>query len=330
MYYRSRLFLIASFVGAALVATTVEVRAQTAYGVTANGSLFRFDVNSPATITTIGSLGIVTDAIDFRPGTGTLYGIDVGPTTTQLYTINPNTAAVTPVGPGFPSVVAGAGGYNLADQTIGFDFNPRTLQGDGSIRIRLVASRGSDLRLHSETGLVAAVDTPLAYSTPITPGVDAVAYTNSGASTMGGLTTLYGVDANNDSLVRQGGVGGTPSPNGGLLTAIGPFGATVNSIPNLGFDILSTGSDDSDADELAFAVFARPDAPAGNEGDFLLYDMNLATGQVTNGRLVGGGVDFTGGFAVIPEPSSFVLFACALTGLMLGGLKLRSTRSGNR
>jgi hypothetical protein len=330
MCHRYRLLLIIGCVGVAMVARAAEVQAQTAYGVTANGSLFRFDVNSPATITTIGNLGIVTDAIDFRPGTGTLYGVDVGPTTTQLYTINPNTAAVTPIGPGFPSVVAGAGGYNLADQTIGFDFNPRTLQGDGSIRIRLVASRGSDLRLHSETGLVAAVDTPLAYATPDTPGVDAVAYTNSGAATTGGLTTLYGLDANTDSLVRQGGVGGTPSPNGGLLTAIGPFGVTVNSNPNVGFDILSTGSDDSDADESAFAVFARPDAPVGNEGDFLLYDMNLATGQVTNGRLVGGGIDFTGGFAVIPEPSSFVLSACALAGLMLGGVKVRSRRRGNR
>jgi hypothetical protein len=173
---------------------------------------------------------------------------------------------------------------------------------------------------------VAAVDTPLAYVTPITPGVDAVAYTNSGTATMGGLTTLYGLDANTDGLVRQGGVGGTPSPNGGLLTAIGPFGVTVNANPNLGFDILATGTDDTDADELAFAVFARPDAPVGNEGDFVLYDVNLATGQVTNGRLVGGGVDFTGGFAVIPEPSSFVLTTCALAGLTLGWFRVRSRR----
>src|SRR5688572_11496578 len=130
---------------AALSVSTNDVQAQTGYGVTANGSLFRFDVNSPGTITTIGNLGIVTDAIDFRPGTGVLYSVDVGPTTSQLYTINTTTAAVTPVGPGFPSIVAGAAGYNIADQTIGFDFTPRTLQADGSIRIRLVASRTANL-----------------------------------------------------------------------------------------------------------------------------------------------------------------------------------------
>jgi hypothetical protein len=323
-----RLFLAPLFVVAALVMGAADVHAQTAYGVTANGSLFRFDVNSPGTITTIGSLGIVTDAIDFRPGTGTLYGIDVGPTTTQLYTINPNTAAVTPVGPGFPSAVTGAGAYNLADQTIGFDFNPRTLQADGSIRIRVVASRGVNLRLNSDTGLVAAVDTPLAYVTPIVPGVDAVAYTNSGASTIGGLTTLFGVDANTDSLVRQGGVDGTPSPNGGLLTSIGPLGATVNSIPNVGFDILSTGSNDSNADELAFAVFARPDAPIGDPGKFLLYDVNLGTGQALNGRLVGAGVDFTGGFAVIPEPSSVILMVCAIGSLIFCRIRVRLRAQG--
>ena len=312
-----RSLVVYLFAIAALSVSTNDVQAQTGYGVTANGSLFRFDVNSPATITTIGNLGIVTDAIDFRPGTGVLYGVDVGPTTSQLYTINPNTAAVTPVGPGFPSVVAGAAGYNIADQTIGFDFNPRTLQADGSIRIRLVASRTANLRLNSDTGLVAAVDTPLAYSVVGAPGVDAVAYTNSGASTAGGLTTLFGIDITADNLVRQGGVDGTPSPNGGLLTTIGPFGVTINGQANVGFDIFSTGTDDTNADDLAYAVFTRPDAPVGDPGRFLLYDVSLATGATTNGRLVGASVDFAGGFAVIPEPSSFALLLGGLVGFLV-------------
>jgi len=119
---------------------------------------FRFDVDLPAAVTTIGNLGITPNAIDFRPLAAgqtdpVLYGIDVGPTTTQLYTINKNTAAVTPVGAGFPTEVAGAGGYSLAggNNPIGFDFNPRTLQADNSIRIRLVASSGTNLRLNSNT-----------------------------------------------------------------------------------------------------------------------------------------------------------------------------------
>jgi hypothetical protein len=36
------------------------------------------------------------------------------------------------------------------------------------------------------------------------------------------------------------------------------------------------------------------------------------TGQVTGGRLVGGGIDFTGGFAVIPELSTRLLCTSAL------------------
>ncbi len=304
--------------------TSGIAHAQTGYGVTANGALFRFDVNSPAVITPIGNMGVVTDAIDFRPGTGILYGIDVGPVTSQLYTINTSTAAVTPVGPGFPTTVAGAGGYDIAGQTIGFDFNPRTLQGDGSMRIRLVSSRAMNLRLNSDTGLVAAVDTPLNLFLPVVPNVDAVAYTNSGASTAGGVTTLFGIDHAFDNLVRQGGVDGTPSPNGGFLTPIGPLGVSINALANVGFDVFSTGTDDTNADELAYAVYARPDAPIGNVGAYVLYDVNLGTGATTNGRLAGGGIDFTGGFAVIPEPGSIALCLVGGIAAMLVALRRKS------
>ncbi len=320
---RRAILVLCVSVCASLLASPVA-RAQTGYGVTANGALFRFDVNSPAVITPIGNMGVVTDAIDFRPGTGILYGIDVGPTTSQLYTINTATAAVTPVGPGFPSVVAGAAGYNIADQTIGLDFNPRTLQGDGSMRIRLVSSRAMNLRLNSDTGLVAAVDTPLTQILAVVPNVDAVAYTNSGASTAGGVTTLFGIDHSFDNLVRQGGVDGTPSPNGGFLTGIGSLGVSINALQNVGFDIFSTGTDDSNADELAYAVYVRPDAPVGDPGKYLLYDVNLGTGATTNGRLVGGGIDFAGGFAVIPEPGSIAL---CLVGALAAACVARRRRS---
>jgi hypothetical protein len=308
-----------------MVACAGVARAQTGYGVTANGALFRFDVNAPAVITPIGNMGIVTDAIDFRPGSGILYGIDVGPTTSQLYTINTSTAAVTPVGPGFPSIVAGTGGYNIADQTIGFDFNPRTLQGDGSMRIRLVSSRAMNLRLNSDTGLVAAVDTPLTQILAVVPNVDAVAYTNSGASTAGGVTTLFGIDHSFDILMRQGGIDGTPSPNGGFLTGIGQLGVSINALQNVGFDIFSTGSDDTNADELAYAVYQRPDSPSGNVGAYVLYDVNLATGATTNGRLVGGGIDFTGGFAVVPEPGAAAL--CVVVGIAAIGARMVRRRA---
>src|SRR5215204_2548089 len=114
-------------------------QAQTGFGVNANGNLFSFDVTLPGSIpiNTIGNLGFTPEAIDFKPGTNTLYAIDVGATTTQLYTVNISTGLATPTSSNFPSVGAD---YNLTvNQRYGFDFNPSTLQADNSMRIRLIA-----------------------------------------------------------------------------------------------------------------------------------------------------------------------------------------------
>ena len=105
------------------------------FGVNSAGTLFRFNVNSPSTVTTIGAVGFVPEGIDFRPSSNTLYAIDIGPNTSQLYTININNGMPTAVGANFAS--SGAG-YNLTgNQTFGFDFNPTTLQGDGSMRMNV-------------------------------------------------------------------------------------------------------------------------------------------------------------------------------------------------
>ena len=319
---KSKLLLVAVTLGLFISASA---QAQTAYGVTANGTLFRFDVDTPGTVATIGNLGIVPEAIDFRPGTGVLYAIDVGPTTTQLYTVSVLTAAVTPVGTGFPSqVVDGAGSYNLLNSSIGFDFNPRTLQPDGSVRIRVVASNGTNLRLNSDTGAVAGVDTPLAYAAGDanagnSPFVDAVAYINSAQSTpaAAGTTSLFGMDSRNDDLVVFQG-----SPNTGVLETVGDFGVTIDALPVIGFDIFSDplSMDDSIAGDFGFAVLER-DATAG--GAYLLYDVDLMTGEISMGALVGGGLSFDGGFAVIPEPSTTAL---ALVGLGVLAWRVRTRR----
>src|SRR5688572_26803128 len=151
---------VAALALAGVASAAAPAAAQTGYGVTRDGALFRFDVDTPGTVQTIGNLGIVPDAIDFRPlsaaqlgGTPTLYAIDVGPTTTQLYTVNTTTAAVTPVGTGFPSFFVNGASYDLRNQRIGFDFNPRTLQLDNSLRIRVTATNGTNLRLNSDTGV---------------------------------------------------------------------------------------------------------------------------------------------------------------------------------
>lgn len=281
-----------------------------AYGVTANGALFRFDPDLPAVATPIGALGIVPEAIDFRP-TGIdgdpnrpLYAIDIGATTTQLYTVNTSTAAVTPVGVGFPTTVAGAGGYDLSgNQRYGFDFNPTTLQGDGSIRIRLISTNGVNLRLNSDTGAVAAVDTDLLYVGGSAPFADASAYINSSKARIpaDGTTILFAMDSRSDQTSTQ------DPANAGTLNPVGPFGVGIDANAGIAFDIWTTPGnvDATIGGDRALAALTRS---ATQGGAYLLYDVNLTTGGIGNGRLVGGGLDFTGGLALtykpIPEPAT--------------------------
>jgi hypothetical protein len=287
-----------------------------AYGVTANGSLFRFDPDVPAFATNIGPLGINPEAIDFRPTTldgdpnRPLYAIDIGPVTSQLYTVNTTTAAVTPVGAGFPTTVAGVGGYDLSgNQRFGFDFNPTTLAGDGSIRIRLTSTNGVNLRLNSDTGLVAAVDTPLQYAVGDAPFADASAYVNSSKARIpaDGTTILFAMDSRSNQTSIQN------PPNNGTLNPVGPFGVTINALAPIAFDIWTTPGnlDATIGGDRGLAAFARSDVP------WMLYDVNLATGATTGGRLIGGGLDFTGGLALtyaVPEPATLAmgLLAAAL------------------
>ena len=294
-----------------------QASAQRGYGINGNGELFHFDVDDPANVTVVGGVGIVPEGIDFRPGTSKLYALDVGPNTTQLYTINIHTAAATPVGPGFNS---SGPNYDLTtNQTFGFDFNPTTLQPDDSLRIRVVGTSGTNLRLNSSTGLIQNVDANLAFAgTGNAAFVDGAAYINNIARA-GGVTTLYDLDSRNDALLRQA------PPNDGTLNTVGPFGVTIDANRNMGFDIYTPlgSTDDSIADDLAFAVLTR-DATA--DGNYLLYDVNLATGQITNGALVGPALtpfSFEGGFAVnpVPEPSALALVAVGVAAL--GALRRR-------
>jgi len=318
------------FTALATVCVAGQAAAQgVGYGVNFNGQLFRFDLLNPnAAVTNIGApLGFVPEGIDFRPAAVApfavreLYAIDVGQVTTQLYKVNIATGAPSPVGAGFPSVVAGS--YNLVNGgPFGFDFNPTTVQPDNSMRIRLIgANGGANLRLNSDTGVVAVVDTALLYAGGSSPFADAAAYINSNkaVTSAGGTTILFDMDSRSDQLSTQN------PPNNGTLNPVGIFGAGVNALAPIHFDVLTDlgDVDPTIGGDHAYAVFQRPDvpvegeatvAPIGADFPFLLYNVNLSIGATTGGALVGIGggnpaADFSGGFAVtyIPEPTTMAI-----------------------
>ena len=210
------------------------------YGITANNELVSFNAKAPSisinkkSLTGIGS-GEKIISIDFRPATGELYGLSDG---SKLYIISQKDATTRPVsGTAFtPGITAGV--------VTNIDFNPTV------DRIRLVAKNGQNLRLHPETGAVAATDGNISGIT--SPTVSAIGYTNSKAGAS--ATILYDIDETTAKLYKQ------DPPNNGTLVEVGALGITP--VGNIAFDITSNN--------VALAII-----------NSALYDVNLNTGAAS-------------------------------------------------
>jgi truncated hemoglobin YjbI len=180
------------------LAVLAPLRAERIFAVEAKALLISFDSERPGAITSMALIrglqaGESIVGIDFRPANKKLYGIG---SSSRLYVIDTDTGAATAVStsPFSP----------LLDGTeFGFDFNPTV------DRIRVTSNRGQNLRLHPDTGAVAAVDGTLRYTDDATPRVVASAYTNSVAGATS--TTLFDIDIMRRSLVTQA------PPNDGVL-----------------------------------------------------------------------------------------------------------------
>lgn len=172
-----------------------------------------FDTVNDVAITGL-AVGETIRGMDFRPANSQLYALG---STGQLYTLDTATGAATAVGA--PLAITGT--------AVGFDFNPSV------DRIRIITDEEENLRVNPDTGDLAATDTAL---TPASFYVGA-AYTPAGA---GNPTTLFAIDAGTNRLVLQGGVDGTPSPNGGVMTVVGPL--LFDASTTCGFDIDTSGN----------------------------------------------------------------------------------------
>jgi len=284
--------LLAAIVASALLsAATFAPAAGADPRITALGAgsstnqLVSFDAESPGTISTLavtGLNGYNLVGIDRRPADGLLYGLGVNGNAVTLFQIDEASGAARVVGG--TVVVAGILGANA----FGIDFNPAT------DRLRVVNSLTSDgggakvnnFRIHPLTGALAGNDPDLDFSGAPGLGAEvAIAHDRSVAGAT--ASTLYGLVAVGDALVRQGGIDGTPSPSLGAISTIGELGVDITE--NAGLDIDPVSGE-------AYAVMQS----AGVSG---LYKINLTTGAATLIGKVGDGLAAFGGLALAAPPA---------------------------
>ena len=210
------------------------LRKEMVYAVTDAAELIKFNAGQPRRIlerkpVTGLAAGDSLVGIDFRVARGVLYALSASG---QVYTLATTTGRLTQVG---STPVPMAGGVRY-----GFDFNPV------ADRIRLVADNGANLRLHPDTGALAATDGTLAYaprdaSFGKAPQIAGAAYTYN--KTNDKLTTNYAIDRALGMLVTQGSKEGAEpvvSPNTGQLYTVGALG--TGPVDNVSFDIADVGN----------------------------------------------------------------------------------------
>ena len=251
-------------------------RTEKAVAVTVSNRLIKFNAGQPGRILfskPIAGLqpGEQVLGIDYRVAKDTLYALG---STGRLYTVDEDTAVVTPVGEPFAARLEGA--------EFGFDFNPAV------DRIRVVSADGQNMRLHPDTGAVvdANADTPglqtdgkLAYAAGDvqagkTPAVVGAAYSYN--KTNPRITTNYVLDATAGSLAMQGsreGVTPAVSPNTGSLFTVGSLRQPFQTAA---FDIQAVS-------DVAFAALNAGSGPSR------WVTIDLQTGTATTLGNVGGG-----------------------------------------
>jgi len=251
--------------GAVLAGTVTSATAAELFaGIAENGRLVLFSSDDLSDVAVLKTSGLQAGerllGVDVRPATGQLYALG---SSSRVYTIDSLTGQATAVG-GAPFTTL------LSGTSFGFDFNPTV------DRIRIVSNTGQNMRVHPDTGLIAAVDTGLQYAVGdagfgSTPAVSAAAYTNNDTNPETG-TVLFDIDAARDVLVIQN------PPNNGTLTTVGALGVEINDVS--GFDVAGS-------DAMAYASLVPATSP-GNSARASLYTIDLISGEATLIGKIGG------------------------------------------
>ena len=208
--------------------------AEEAIALIPGNTLIRFDTATPGTVTAsvaITGLGVnqTVRGIDYRAITGEVFAsavtsLSAANSVIFTYKIDPATGVATLIGQTAALLTA-------ADVPTGYDRNPVT----GSFRF--VNINDLSARINPSTGGLVANDNVL------TPGatttIIAAAYDRNTLNSA--VTTLYEIDQNDSQVAIQGGIDGSPSPNGGAVTDLCPLGFTLNPVNDGGFDISSSG-----------------------------------------------------------------------------------------
>jgi Domain of unknown function (DUF4394) len=238
-----------------------EPRKEAVWAVTDRAELVRFNAGQPSRLQQRLPLqgleaGDKLVGIDFRVARGVLYALS---SRGRLYTLDTKTGRLAPVGQG-PLVV-------LQGERFGIDFNPV------ADRVRVVSDTGQNLRLHPDTGALAATD-PSLHGSGGSARVAGAAYTyNKNNDT---LTTNYAIDLAAGALLVQGSVEGVQpvvSPNTGRLAAVGALG--TGAIDDASFDIADIGN-------TALAALRK-------DGRTRLHLVDLASGRAVLLGTVGEG-----------------------------------------
>lgn len=251
-------FSLTALAGCALSPTPTPIeppaqaRRETVWAVTDAAELVRVNAGQPQTVLQRLPLkglapGERLVGIDFRVAKGVLYALTSGG---QLCTLDTATGQLHPVGAAAPAL-------QQAGRS-GFDFNPV------ADRVRVVTTSGQNLRLHPDTGAVAAVDPPLQWTG--TPRIAGAAYTYNTKDDK--RTTNYAIDLASGSLVTQGtheSVQPAVSPNTGRLFTVGPLG--TGPVEDVAFDITDVGNH-------ALAALRQ-------QGRTRLHTLDLTTGRAT-------------------------------------------------